>query len=80
MKKVSIQALKAGLSAAVAAAEAGETWVITRHNTPVARLSPADPRGLHRGARVGAGRIKPALPRGTKGRYLALLREDRAGR
>jgi len=83
MKQVSIQALKATLSAVVAAAEAGETIEITRHNTPVARLSPARSPHVHYGTRVGQGRIEPALkgrPSPTKGRYLAVLLEDRGDR
>jgi prevent-host-death family protein len=80
MKKVSIQDLKAGLSAAVAEAEAGRTLVITRHNEPVAQLGPARAAQVHRGARVGLGRVKPALERATKGRYLAALLEDRGSR
>jgi prevent-host-death family protein len=80
MKQVSIQDLKAGLSAAVAEAESGRTIVITRHNEPVAQLGPARPEGAHRGARVGEGRVQPALKRGTKGRYLAVLLEDRGSR
>ena len=54
--------------------------VITRHNEPVAQLGPARPDRLHRGARVGLGRIQPALKRGTKGRYLAVLLEDRGAK
>ncbi len=50
MEKVSIQDLKAGLSAAVAKAQAGATIVITRHNEPVAQLGPARPDRVHRGA------------------------------
>jgi prevent-host-death family protein len=80
MKKVSIQDLKAGLSAAVAEAQAGRTIVITRHNEPVAQLGPARTDHLHRGVRVGRGRVTPALKRGTKGRYLAVLLEDRGAR
>ena len=80
MKQISIQDLKARLSAAVAEAESGDTIVITRHNEPVAHLSPAQPRSVHRGKRVGAGRLRPALKRGTKGRYLAVLSEDRGNR
>ena len=80
MKRVSIQDLKAGLSAAVAEAEAGRTIVITRHRAPVAQLGPAHPERVHRGARVGVGRIQPALKRGTKGRYLTMLLEDRGSR
>ncbi len=81
MKRISIQDLKARLSAAVAEAEAGSTIVITRHNEPVAQLSPALSRHLHRGEHAGKGRITPVLKkRGTKGRYLAVLLEDRGSR
>ena len=80
VRQISIQDLKAQLSGAVAEAESGSTIVITRHNEPVAQLSPARPRHTHRGKRVGNGRIKPALTRGTRGRYLAVLMEDRGGR
>jgi antitoxin (DNA-binding transcriptional repressor) of toxin-antitoxin stability system len=80
MKQISIQDLKAGLSAAVAAAESGQTIVITRHNQAVAQLGPARPPFVHRGDAVGTGRLKPALKRGSKGRYLAVLLEDRGDR
>ncbi len=80
MRRISIQDLKARLSAAVAEAESGNTIVITRHNEAVARLSPARPPYVHRGKDVGRGRLKPALDRGTKGRYLALLLDDRRDR
>jgi prevent-host-death family protein len=80
MKKVSIQDLKARLSAVVAQAESGETVMITRHHRPVAVVSPARPDHVHRGGQVGAGRLRPALKRGTKGRYLAILLEDRGNR
>jgi prevent-host-death family protein len=80
MKRISIQALKAQLSAAVAEAQSGRTILITRHNQPVARLGPAQPQHLHRGAGAGAGRLRPALKRGTKGRYLTVLMEDRGDR
>jgi len=80
MKRISIQDLKARLSAAISEAESGGTVVITRHNEPVAQLSSARPPHVHRGTRVGAGRIKPAMKRGTKGRYLAILLEDRGSR
>ena len=80
MKQVSIQDLKAHLSAAVAEAPAGRTIVITRHNEPVAQLGPARTEHVHRGARVGMGRVHPALKRGTRGRYLAVLLEDRGAR
>jgi len=80
MKRVSIQDLKAQLSAAVAEAESGRTIVITRHNEPVAQLGPTRAVQVHRGARVGAGRVQPAVKRATKGRYLDVLLEDRGER
>ena len=80
MKRVSIQALKASLSAAVAEAESGDTILITRHNTPVAQLGPARLDPVQRGRDVGQRRLTPAVKRGTRGRYLELLFEDRANR
>jgi antitoxin (DNA-binding transcriptional repressor) of toxin-antitoxin stability system len=80
MKQVSIQALKSGLSAAVAEAQAGHTIVITRHNAPVAQIGPTATAHVHYGTRVGGARIRPALKRGTNGRYLAVLLDDRGTR
>lgn len=80
MNRISIQDLKAQLSGAVSEAESGSTIVITRHGEPVAQLSPAHPPHVHHGNRVGAGRINPAVTRGTRGRYLAVLLDDRGSR
>ena len=80
VKRISIQDLKAQLSGAVAEAESGRTILITRHNEPVAQLSPARPNHVHRGKRVGSGRLVPAMTRGARGRYLAILEEDRGDR
>ena len=80
MKLVSIQDLKARLSAMVAEAESGDTIIITRHNAPVAQLSPTRTESVHRGKNVGNGRIRAAVNRGTKGRYLEVLLEDRGNR
>ncbi len=77
---MSIQDLKARLSSAVAEAAAGGTILITRHNEPVAQLSPARTPFVHRGARVATGRLTPATARGTGGRYLSVLLEDRGTR
>jgi antitoxin (DNA-binding transcriptional repressor) of toxin-antitoxin stability system len=78
MKRISIQDLKAGLSAAVAEAEGGRTILVTRHNEPVAQLGPARPDHVHRGSRLT--RLKPAIMRGSKGRYLKALLDDRGDR
>jgi prevent-host-death family protein len=80
MKRVSIQDLKAQLSAAIVEAESGKTIIVTRHNEPVAQLGPARLQHVLRGEKVGTGRITPALRRATRGRYLTALNEDRANR
>jgi prevent-host-death family protein len=77
---VSIQDLKARLSAVIAEAESGDTIIITRHSAPVAQLSPARAESVHRGKNVGSGRISAAVKRGTRGRYLQALLEDRGNR
>jgi prevent-host-death family protein len=79
MKRLSIQALKSGLSAAIAEAEAGGTILVTRHNRAVARLIPAAPVQLHgNGRRADKPPLTPLLRRATKGRYLRVLLEDRS--
>lgn len=80
MKRVSIQDLKARLSSAVTEAESGVTIVITRHNEPVAQLGPPGPQWVHSGRSVGVTRLRPAVRRATKGRYLSVLLEDRGER
>ena len=49
MKEISIQDLRANLSATVAEAEAGSTIVVTRYKEPVAQLGPVRPSQVHRG-------------------------------
>jgi len=80
MDQISIQDLKANLSRVVAEAEAGKSVIITRHNEPVATLNPARPAHLHLGRSLGKSRLRPAIRTGTRGRYLALLADDRANR
>ena len=80
MKQISIQDLKARLSAAVAEAQSGSTIVVTRHNEPVAQLGPARPSHVRRGTGVGTRRLRPAMTHGTQGRYLTVLTEDRDNR
>jgi prevent-host-death family protein len=77
MKTVPINGLKQDLASIIAEAESGVDVVITKHNKPVARLTRADTRNLHRGARYGKGQLKPALKGITAGRYLQFLEEDR---
>jgi prevent-host-death family protein len=80
MKQISIQDLKARLSAAIAEAESGETLVVTRHSEPVAQLGP--PKAYVRRRPGGAlSALKPAIKPGTaKVPYLEVLRDDRGNR
>jgi len=64
----------------VAEAESGGTIIITRHNAPVAQLSPAGREFIHHGRNVGSGHLRAALKRSTRGRYLEVMLEDRGGR
>lgn len=78
VKSVPIQDLKQRLSAVVSEAEAGEKILVTRHGRPVALLTSAAELHLTVGARFGRAALAPLLSRrATKGRYLALLEEDR---
>ena len=80
MKQISIQDVKARLSAVVSEAEAGNTIVITRHNEPVAQMTPVHPQHIHRGKDVGKGGLKPAIKRGTRIPYLEVVLKDRGDR
>jgi antitoxin (DNA-binding transcriptional repressor) of toxin-antitoxin stability system len=62
----------------VAEAQSGDTILITRDNEPVAQLGPVRFNPVHRGKAVGTRQLRPAIARGTKGRYLAVLIDDRA--
>jgi antitoxin (DNA-binding transcriptional repressor) of toxin-antitoxin stability system len=77
---ISNQDLKVRLSAAVMEAEAGNTVLIARHSTPVAQLTPVRVSNVHQGRNVGKEKLSAVLKRGTKGRCLAILSEDRCGR
>jgi len=75
MKRISIQDLKAGLSAVIAEAEGGKTVLVTRHNRVVARLSPPTP---WKASETGLDApLVPLLHRATRGRYLTVLMDDR---
>ena len=83
MSRISVQDLKAQLSGIIARAEAGETLTVTRHNQPVAVLGPVQVAHVRCGTRVGLGRLRPAVAGGLKspkGRFLAVLLDDRGDR
>ena len=78
MKKITIQDLKQRLSEIIFAAEAGERFVITRHKKPVAELGSTNFGHLHFGVQSGTGGLSTVLDGPTDGRYLEVLRNDRA--
>jgi len=78
MKTVPLHELKQNLSSLVREAEEGETIIVTRHNRPVVQLGPTVcHHHLHVGSRVGKPLPKPLRLRATKGKFLAVLQEDR---
>lgn len=77
MKTVSIQDLKQHLSAVIEEAAAGETFVITKHQKPVATLGAAAPLQVTTGKHFGKRSLTRLLRNATKGRYLDVLLEDR---
>ena len=79
MKTVSIEDLKRQLSGLLAAAAGGEHIVVTRHKRPVATISAADGEHVRVGSAYGRASLRPALEAGSRGKYLGVLAEDRAG-
>jgi prevent-host-death family protein len=79
MKVVSVKELKRRLSAVLAEAAAGVLVVISRHGKPLARITSADLEHLRVGRRFGKARLRPVLRSATRGQYLRVLAEDRAG-
>ena len=80
MKMVPIHELKQRLSQVIAAAESGETMLVTRHKRVVARIVPPESHlHLHSGSQVGQGTIQPLLKGATRGRYLEVISDDRRG-
>lgn len=77
MKTVSMQELKRDLSALVREAERGERILVVRHGKPAAALTAAGSEHTHVGPRFGRGSLRPLLRNATRGRYLAVLLEDR---
>lgn len=76
MRQVGVKELKRDASAIVEAAEAGETIVITRRGTPVARIGPvAAPGRVQR--LVGEGLMTwPGVPTQVPAAVSALIRDD----
>lgn len=70
--------LKLELSDLAEAAAAGETIEVSKHSRPYIRLISADSRGLFVGTDLARRTLGPAIVRGTNGKALAYLEEDRA--
>jgi prevent-host-death family protein len=80
MANLSIQELKQNLADILRRIEQGETFVITRHGKPVARLCPAQEPHVHVGkdCHLG-GKLEPLGLAPTAGGYLDVLFDDRRG-
>jgi len=79
MKQVSIQDLKRNLSAVLSGAAEGEPVLVTRHRRPLVEIAAAGLAHLIVGPRHGRGGLRPHLAKGSNGRYLGVLAEDRRG-
>jgi prevent-host-death family protein len=79
MKQVSIQELKRSLSGLIREANRGQRILVTRHHRPVAAITAPGVEHTTVGALFGTGALRPLLRRATRGRYLAVLAEDRRG-
>ena len=83
MDRVTVADLKAKLSEYLRRAESGETILVCRHGTPVARLAPVErPRLTVRppregGVRLGEGNLPPLKMKRDILDYLAEERADR---
>lgn len=79
MKRISICEFKKHFSSLVAEAAAGRRLLITKHRNVVATLSAAEQEHLTIGSRAGKVSLRPLLRRGSRGRYLKVLLDDRYG-
>ena len=79
MKMVPIHDIKKNLASFLAEVAEGERILITRHKKPVATLGSPEKEHLFVGAHSGKGRLRPALDRGSHGKFLKVLEDDRHG-
>ena len=77
MKSISLKDLKENLSKYTEDAAHGETIQVTKYNKPFIYLTGASQPSLNVGSRVGKGTLRSVLSRGTNGKYLKVLLEDR---
>lgn len=78
MKLVPIKDLKMNLAFWIKHVAKGEAVVITKHNNPIAFLSPAHDPSLHRGKNVGKAALKSIGTNINLKTILKTLDEDRA--
>jgi prevent-host-death family protein len=79
MRQVTIQELRRHLSALIAEVAAGTRILVTKHEKAIACLLPAEDEHVHWGRRFHKGSLEPLLSKGTGGRYLEILADDRRG-
>lgn len=77
MKLVPIRDLKINLSFWIKQVIQGNAVAITKHNQPVAYLSPAIEPAVHYGKNVGKATLTPALPKRKLINWFKFLEEDR---
>jgi antitoxin (DNA-binding transcriptional repressor) of toxin-antitoxin stability system len=77
MINVPIKELKENLSDWAEKASNGAVIQITKYNRPYILLTSGQPLGLVRGSMVGRQSLAPVLRKGTQGRALKYLMEDR---
>ena len=80
MRTVPIQELKKNLAALVDEAAAGNPILITRRKRPLACLVSSALQHVLEGSRFGRGSLRSVLHAPTRGKYLAVLEDDRRAR
>lgn len=78
MRTVQIQELKRDLSGLLEEVSVGARILITRHNRPLAMLTPVPEEGVHTGARFGRAPLLP-LAAGVGARPIATTLADDRG-
>jgi prevent-host-death family protein len=79
-EEISIQDLKKGLSGYISRAAEGETFVISKHGRPVARLVPVPSDAVWEGPAFGNADIRPVFHGRLFPRVLEILEEGREDR
>lgn len=78
MKIIPIKDLKENLAEWASLAARGEEITVTKYNRPYITLGPSGMLGLQVGSRVGRGTLTSVCRRGSRGKWLKILADDRA--